>query len=253
MDLTERLGFKADLDLKNGKIHFGELEPALVLERRLSDMSPVLAEPQERADNPLVHRIYRMIGDSPEIAASGLKFDITVILPGQFGREFPKTTGHYHLPVKDDVATPDFYQKVYGEGLIITQTENGHDVSAFVIEAPEMQHVLIPPWMGHLTVNKGDEPIVFANICVRAPHLNYEPFLRRRGAAFYQFHDRGPVPNPHYQNPQIGEMAPAQVLGLELDKMPFYPLLKGHNPQLEFLTLPQEHTALFNRCLTNNN
>src|SRR3989338_1628102 len=254
MDLTERLGFKSDLDLGTGEIHFEGLRPTLVLERRLSDMQPVLAEPQERDDDPIVHRIYRMIGDTPEIVASGLKFDITVILPGQFGREFPKTTGHYHLPLQNSVPTPDFYQIIYGQGLIMTQTENGLDVNAFVIEASEMHHVLIPPAMGHLTINTGEEPLVFANICVRAEHLNYQPYIDRRGGAYYllrttegiQFHQ-----NKNYNDPTLDKLKPNKLPGLEdLERFPFYDLLKKQTPRLKFLAQPQEHTALFNIGLT---
>ena len=51
MDLTERLGFKADLNVATGQIQFKDVRPALVLERRLSDMDNVLAEPRMQSDD----------------------------------------------------------------------------------------------------------------------------------------------------------------------------------------------------------
>ena len=109
-----------------------------------------------------MHRIYRMIGDTDGIVESGLKFDITVILPGQFGREFPKTIGHYHLPLEDGTPTPDFYQVVYGQGIILLQVKHNSTVKASKVNTKEMRYILIPPWMGHLTINTGKEPLVFA-------------------------------------------------------------------------------------------
>lgn len=254
LDLTDRLGFKASLDLDTGVIHFEDLKPKLVLERVLRDMQPVLAKQPEENYNPLVHRIYRMIGDTEEIIGSGLKFDITVILPQQFGNEFPKTTGHYHLPLQNGTATPDFYQIVYGKGLIILQTEEP-SVKAFKVDTKEMQYVLIPPNMGHLTVNTGKEPLVFANICIRAEHLNYEPYMQRKGGAFYLFEqDNEPVfsPNPNYRDQSLETLKPNTISPLgNLTNLPFYTLLKGQIARLEFLTQPQNYCGLFDECLTN--
>src|SRR3989344_2322531 len=98
MDLTERLGFKAELNLESGEINFPDLKPKLIEERRLIDLQAVLAEPSEIGENPLVHRIYRMVGDTEQIVNSGLKFDITVVMSHSFGKErkeLPKTKGHH--------------------------------------------------------------------------------------------------------------------------------------------------------------
>lgn len=255
MDLTERLGFRAELNLDTGEIDFPNLKPTLVLERRLSDMHRVFAEQIDTRDNPIVHRIYRAIGDTAEIEKAGLKFDLTVVLPHPFGMEFPKTTGHYHLPLQDaqGVPSPDFYQILHGKGLILLQRRDGQVMQAFEVNAQEMQHVLIPPWTGHLTINTGKEPLVFANVCVRAEHLDYRDYLERRGAAYYLVKGQnGPtfVRNLHYQTTTLDSLRPVGVPTLEgFDGKPFYPLLEEQTAKLEFLTRPDKHINLFESSL----
>lgn len=255
MDLTERIGFKADLNPETGEIDFNGPNPKSVSERRLSNLRSVLAEPQELSDDPLVHKIYRMVGDTEAIINSGLKFDVTVLLPQPFCKELPKTTGHYHLPMlqAEGIPSPDFYQILYGNGLILLQREADGEVYAFEVNAGEMQHVLIPPWMGHLTVNTGKEPLVFANICVRADHLNYEPYLKRKGAAFYMMRNGRQasfVQNPNYPNAILSQLSPQEIPVLKgSDGKPFYPLLKEQTDKLGFLTQPHKFIKLFEECL----
>ena len=258
MDLTERLGFRADLNLDTGEINFQDVQVGKTLERKVHDMHPVLAEPIESGHNPIVHRIYRFIGDTPEIVNSALKFDITVVLPHPFGREFPKTTGHYHLPLpfidSRGIPSPDFYQLIWGKGLILLQREKpNREVEASQVDAEEMQHVVIPPWMGHLAINIGQEPLVFADICVRTDHTNYKPYLERRGAAFYVTKENGQphfVPNPNYPNPTIGILTPQEAGHLVyLRGKPLYTVLRDTSGALNFLTRPYHFMDLFSKSL----
>lgn len=272
LDLTDRLGFEADLNLQTGEISFGEAKPTVVQQRTLKDMYRVLAQTNPlispglegilslENNGALVHRLLRFIGDTPEIVEAGLKLDITVIHPTPHfgitpsGIELPKTTGHYHLPLLDGTQTPDFYQIVYGQGVIMLQREDVPDIGAFVVRPELMQHVLIPPWMGHLTVNTGKKPLVFVNICVREPHLNYGPYLDRHGGAYYLVSQDGRetfIPNQAYKkNTPMQELVPNGVPGLEsLNGMPFYPILRDRLPELKFLKHPSKQLYVFEQCL----
>lgn len=258
MDLTERLGFKADLNSDTGEIDFNGIKPGQVLTRSLRDMQPVLAEPVgQNVQDQLVHRIYRFIGDTPEIVDSALKFDLTVVMPHHFGRELPKTTGHRHLPLPwaSGVASPDFYQRVSGRGIILGQKETvDGKVTAYKIDAEEMGYVLLPPWMGHLVINTGDEPLVFANICVRREHTDYAPYLDRGGAAFYALKNGSADPefvkNPKYANANIDTLRPDRIPTMErFDGSPFYRLLADHHYLLRFLIRPHHFLDWFSRSL----
>lgn len=258
MDLTERLGFKADLSPDTGEINFDGIKPGQILTRSLRDMQPVLAKPVEQnGQDLLVHRIYRFIGDTPEIVDSALKFDLTVVMPYPFGRELPKTTGHRHLPLPwaSGVASPDFYQRVSGRGIIMGQKETvDGKVTAYQIDAEEMGHVLLPPWMGHLVVNTGEEPLVFANITVRREHTDYEPYLKRSGAAFYALRNGSAglefVKNPNYANANIDTLRPDRIPTMErFDGSPLYRLLADHPKLLRFLTRPHYFLDWFSRSL----
>lgn len=258
MDLTERLGFKAELNPDSGEIDFNGIRSGQILTRRLGDMQPVLAEP-DSVDNKdlLVHRIYRFIGDTPEIVDSALKLDLTVVMPHPFARELPKTTGHRHLPLPwaSGISSPDFYQRVSGQGIILGQKETVDGrVTAYQIDAEEMQHVLLPPWMGHLVINTGEEPLVFANICVRREHTDYKPYLDRHGAAFYAFKNGGSGPefvkNPAYQNADMDTLRADRVPTIErFDGSPLYQMLKDNSSLLRFLTRPHHFLDWFSRSL----
>lgn len=262
MYLTDRLGFKADLNPDTGEIAFESLKPGKVLERRLKEMKPVLAESAEiggQGEN-IVHRLYRHIGDTQEITDSGLKFDITVVMPTPFGKELPKTTGHYHMPLgyAHGVQSPDFYQLIFGSGIILAQREyetaDGKATAAYVINAEEMKPILLPPGMGHLTINTGDGPLVFANICVRWDHTDYPPYLSRKGGAFYARNIGSSVKfeqNQEYpKNTTLGRLTPNGIPLLErFDEVKFYPLLRDHTWALKFLTRPDHFLDMLHKSL----
>ncbi|MBI2657662.1 hypothetical protein HYX08_03130 [Candidatus Woesearchaeota archaeon] len=259
MDLTEKLGFKAELNPDTGEITFIGLSPVQPLERHLADLRPVLAEPDEinGHGSQLVHRIYRFIGDTPEIVDTALRFDLTVVMPYPFGRELPKTTGHRHLPLPwaSGVSSPDFYQRISGKGIILGQKETVDGrVTAYQIDAEEMNHVLLPPWMGHLVINTGEEPLVFANICVRIEHTDYAPYLNRRGAAFYGLKNgsTGPefVKNPAYPNAGLENLRPDKIPTLDrFNGAPLYRVLADHHDLLRFLVRPHHFLDWFQRSL----
>lgn len=182
----------AFLDERTGKITFPQnvMHSVQFLERSLKDMQSVLFDPSVANSSRTVHKIYRYVGDTEDMVRAGLKYDITVILPGDWSGQLPTTTGHYHLPLAEGkMASPDFYQLLYGEGLALLQREADGVTEVRVLRPKIGDWMLFPPQYAHSTVNVGNTPAVFANICVRQPHLNYEPILSRNGMAYYVLRD----------------------------------------------------------------
>jgi oxalate decarboxylase/phosphoglucose isomerase-like protein (cupin superfamily) len=123
-------------------------------------------------------------------AERGLKFDVTVIPPltaiPEMAPEYPKTIGHLHTRLPGSLyASPDFYQVAHGQGVLVLQSFDDLQVTPYIVDVQAGDSVLIPPWLAHISVNTGVEPLVFSNICVRRPHLDYASITQCRGAAFY--------------------------------------------------------------------
>lgn len=232
------------------------------LERTLDEMQSVFYDAQFlklRDIHPqrVVHRIYRTIGDTEEIVRSGLKYDLTVIRPGDWNRQLPTTTGHYHRPIQgrnSPTPSPDFYQVLSGNVMAILQRETEKGTEILMLQPQAGDWVLIPGEYAHSVVNTGQEPAVFANICVRTPHLDYDPILRNRGMGVYvvRGEDNQPaiIRNRNYSklaSVRFTQSKP-QIPGLEhlTHQESFFTLLNKHLDQLAFLADPDSLPQVFN-------
>lgn len=244
-NLSRWLGFPAWLNLCTGEIFFKDVKPRLFLERKAKDLERVWAAPITKAfSNKTVHRIYRYVGDSALWRQANLKLDITVVLPGFWRKEYVKTTGHYHLPLAGKtIASPDFYQLVYGKGIILIQRADNKKIVPYVIYPKLLQPVFIPPEYAHSTINIGKEPVIFQNICTRDPHLNYEPILERGGMLYFLMQDKGKTYfslNPCYQA-MGNKVEKIRCVSIWLRKkflekrQSFYALFQHNAPKLKFL------------------
>lgn len=188
---------------------------------------------------------------------SGLKYDITVINPGHWGKQFPTTTGHYHLPLgveeNKTTASPDFYQLIHREALAILQKETPHGTEVKILHPKPREWMLFPPEYAHSIINIGDDPAVFTNICVRVPHLNYEPVLDHRGMAYYVLQDEingfRLERNSNYSTvlPAVDsrcEFTISTLEGIPHDE-PFFNLLRRRLSALQFLTYPDNFPDVF--------
>lgn len=195
--------------LPDGRLEFNEdvihPEPDV---RRLKDAGNVLYKEVPLDDRPLyyMYRDVHFAKDADWIKKSGIRYDITVILPGTIEGEFIKTVGHFH-PLKpgSNDTYPEYYEVLSGRALYLLQKkdENG-DVAEFIaVEAQAGDKVFIPPNYGHITVNPGTEPLVMANLIEATFKSDYGPFAAKRGAAYYVLQDNGSykfVRNQNYRN-----------------------------------------------------
>lgn len=252
------------IDQATGELYFPKPEVAestVYLARSLSEMHSVFCDDEflkkgVASPQKTVHRIYRTIGDTKEIVKSGLKYDITVILPGDWGRQLPTTTGHYHLPIEGNSSTtpsPDFYQVIHGNVMAILQREIEEGTEILVLQPRAGDWTLIPGEYAHSVVNIGAQPAVFANICVRSPHLDYRPILNNRGMGVYVVRDEQKQPkvieNWHY--PKIASVRYARsnphISGLEeiTHKESFFNLINERVEHLAFLAAPDSYPHIF--------
>lgn len=240
-----------ELALDDGEIRFGsDLTQVLPAFRTLDEARYAFLEP-EACGPAVLYLMYRnvaRIADLGLIAALGLRFDVTVIMPGLIGQEYNKTVGHYH-PLKHGTpyTYPEVYEVLHGEATYLLQRPGpglGVVDDVIAVNAQAGQKVVIPPGFGHITINAGSVPLVMANWVAADFASIYGDFKEQKGGASYLvLRDGLPtwVPNKRYVNAPVPRlMSPIDypAFGLSQDE-PMYQLLINHPERLRFLTHPE--------------
>jgi len=157
--------------------------------RKLSDMKEMFMQTKEEERD--LYYMFRGVDIFDRI-----RYDITAILPGTVGKEYIKTKGHYHPE-----GYPEVYEVMNGKAFYLLQRsldfESVDDV--ILVEAGEGDIVIIPPYYGHVTVNRGEDILIMSNLVSTEFSSIYEPYERRKGAAYYITVD-GMVKNRNYEN-----------------------------------------------------
>lgn len=172
----------------------------LALARTLEDLRPVLMDPSALGPET----VYWVFDQS---TLDNRWQNMTVITPGLLGREFPKTFGHYHGVMIDEI-----YTEVLGRGLLLLQKKvlrSGQFVpdevsEVLIIQAGHGDKVTIPPEYGHFWSNVGPDPIItFDDWRVGHQPSDYEAIRNLHGMSYY-LTKKGeqivPEPNPNYRN-----------------------------------------------------
>jgi glucose-6-phosphate isomerase len=190
--------------------------------RRLADATEVLLDNVEPTAQPL-YFMYRGAchADKTDVfRLYGLRYDLTVLVPGKIGREYVKTVGHFHPPKPDnrEETFPEYYEVLAGEALYLLQknTRDGDVEEIIAIEAKTGDKVFIPPNYGHVTVNPGEDFLVMANLVAADFDSVYEPFRAKKGAAYYCIEGETGrtefLRNPNYHNSVGLKLVPAPNL-----------------------------------------
>lgn len=201
-----------DLDLApDGKLIFAEnIQHPEPDTRYYGDAKKVYMDPTDDPEDKPLYYMYRGVyrqGDQEIFAQRGIRYDLTVILPGKIGQEYHKTVGHFH-PNKpnNSESYAEYYEVLAGEALYILQknSRSGEVEEIMAIEAKKGDKVFIPPNYGHVTINPGDTPLVMANLIDDSFKSLYEPIEAKKGVAYYFVETetgRGDfVKNPNYHN-----------------------------------------------------
>jgi len=172
------------------EIDLTELKPDV---RHLDEVRMVMADQEfaKTTPNEELYFMYRKLK-----VANGLRYDITVIPPRMFGREFVKTKGHVHAGFYGEV-----YMVLEGEGLYFSQKGDETNIEdAFVVHAKKGDVIIIPAGYGHVTINPGNTELKTANWVAEHDKGNFSLFEKNQGACYYYIEDGSWVKNEHYKN-----------------------------------------------------
>ncbi|MBS3898507.1 MAG: hypothetical protein KGZ54_09100 [Dethiobacter sp.] len=229
-----------------GKLTFGEgITPVTAAVRFKRDMLDVLFAAAADSEDELYY-MYRDVcraEDRPLIAKHGLRYDVTVLRPGQIGGEYIKTAGHYH-PLKPgtDYTYPEVYEVLYGRAHYLLQTEPDEDgVEAILVEALPGDKVLIPPGYGHITINPGNTFLVMSNWVAAGFDSSYGAIKALGGGAYFELaskeEDEQFIVNPRYQ-------PVPRLSGRAVEDRPEFGLVRGLPMYQEFLRSPEKFEFL---------
>ena len=167
--------------------------------RELSGLRPVLKDENASGPDP----VYWVFSD-----ISGDKWaNLTVIAPGLYGDEYPKTYGHYHGTDVDET-----YHLIEGEGILLMQKKHVEDGTVvpgrvdkvYLIRVKPGEEIIITPEWGHSWSNVGKVPLLsFDDWTHGHSPSDYEIMEQLKGMAYYLTSANGeitPVANPHYQD-----------------------------------------------------
>ena len=130
-----------------------------------------MQQTDEPGDKPLYY-MYRNVALTVDLGIfqeSGIRYDITTILPIKIGQEYNKTIGHFHPTKPNSSETyPEYYEVLAGEALYILQknARSGDVEEILAIEAKKGDKVFIPSGYGHVTINPGDQLLVIRYVVV---------------------------------------------------------------------------------------
>ena len=242
-----------DIALDEVSIVFGKNTGPVHLEVRTLGQAADVYMQGDMGEGTELYYMYRDVAwdeDRAAVHATGLRYDVTVILPGCVGPECVKTVGHYH-PVKQGAGMtyPEVYEVLSGEatylmqrpGLVSRQSPAAID-DVYVVVARPGDKVVIPPGYGHITINAGSEPLVMANWVGAAFESVYGAMRELKGGAYYLLGSGEWVKNPLYgEVPKLRFEAAREYpqFGL-ISGVGMYGLIRQSPEKLRFLTHPEE-------------
>jgi len=113
-----------------------------------------------------------------------LRYDLTRIYPQRFGKELPRTFGHYHAKGQSEL-----FEVLSGRALFFIQRfENNPKIikEAYLVEADEKEKVIIPPYFSVTSINPEKEKGLLLSNWVNINVKNeYEYFKKLGGNCYY--------------------------------------------------------------------
>lgn len=234
-----------------GKDIIGEPEHA----RMLEDARPYLMEKTATSRRKKLYLMYRdvhRVQDEAIFRKNRIRYDITVIFPGTLGGkngEYIRTIGHAH-------PAAEIYEVLDGEALFILQQIGGMQHDLYYITASKGEKMIIPSGYGHVTVNKGDTPLILADLFADSIRSDYSFFKKHHGPAYWVTPPAGETDdftlteNPAHKN--IGEFTlgiPADLSTIGLPrKKSLYALFTEDPKRFSFLTDQKKEAQLLKKA-----
>ncbi|MFO7946144.1 MAG: glucose-6-phosphate isomerase family protein [Armatimonadota bacterium] len=161
-----------------------------------------------------------------------LRFDISNFVPTMFGREYLKTSGHYHVKTPGgEYAYPEVYGVLSGRATYLLQKVANPEApmeevvveDCIIVEGVAGDKIIMPPDYGHVTINRLPVPLVMANWVSDRFSSQYGAVEEARGFAYYLIDaDGGPI---WVKNPNYAQVPPLRVA--EVREVPELGLTKG--------------------------
>ncbi len=261
LDLSGRAGYPLRIDEETCGIALGsEMRSPGYSTRDLQALSKVLEDPD--ADGPeIIYWMYRHTGrkiDAGLYEAHALRYDLSSFRSVMLGREYMKTSGHYHPNIAGTaVAYPEIYEVLYGEALYVMQKMVDYGASPEDAEVEDVivarvragQKIIMPPGYGHVTINTLDTPMLMSNWVSGAFNSFYGSVEECRGFAWYLVEEDGEpqwIANPNYKRgvPEIrfAEVREVPELGVTWDT-PMYSACVQAPEKFEFVNDPAKYEA----------
>lgn len=249
VDLEKISGLSIKFDEKNNSLVFGEgvkeVKPTV---RKLEEILIVLVDKtvKEPKEFYYMFRDVHKTSDEKIIRKNKLRYDITVIPPAIVGKEYIKTSGHYHpLVPNTNLAYPEVYEVFLGTAHYLLQKslppfDKVDEV--ILIEANPGDKVLIQPNYGHITINPKNETLVMSNWMADGLASLYKPYEEKQGGAYYEMVGGEFIPNKNYgEVPKIKIIKPKDFPEFGLTKnIPMYKSFFEDPEQFKFLISPQD-------------
>lgn len=237
--IERRAGLPLAIDPATGTLHLPETVSAGgTSHRSLAEMREFIRDATARADRDPIYTVYRALahrGDEAAIRSSGLRYDITIIMPGAFAgerREFFHTAGHYHAPPAGQAggALPEIYEVIAGRAYWLIQRPQPDDPAAleevYIIEAGPGEKAVMPPGFGHISVNALAEPLVLANWIGESVAYDYAPYRRFHGGGYRLLEADGGAAIEFEKNP--GYAIVPELVKLRPQELPAFGLFRSH-------------------------
>lgn len=256
-DLSQASGLKVSLTDDNHLKLSEDLAGGDSSARKLFDLKDVLMDDVDLDGNRDLYHMYRDVHkfeDEGIIRSNGLRYDMTVILPGMIGEEYTKTLGHYH-PDKEGqlVSYPEVYEVISGRAFYLLQrakrTENDFNYGvieeAYLVEVKAGEKAIMPPDFGHVTINIDNEPLVMSNWVCSGFQSDYSEIKKFQGVCYYLLKSGSGyqvVKNPKYsQVADIKTKTPKELEQFALRfSQPMYQLGIANISNLEYLVKPED-------------
>jgi len=186
LDLGQRLTVL--LDLKENLLTIGGEETVIEGSRMsLSEMKGVLHNKRLEANtSAIAYHVFRRVALNVDLHLfdkSGVRYDITVLPPSDWGGECPRTFGHVHQ--RTPTSPPEVFEVAEGKPHFLIQ-DTVRTGSIWIVEAEKGDKILIPPDTLHLIINPSDQHVVTSNLVSNAAIQDYEYVRRMSGAAYFE-------------------------------------------------------------------
>ncbi|NWG15858.1 MAG: hypothetical protein HXY41_04415 [Chloroflexi bacterium] len=180
----------------------------------------------------------------------GIQYELTLLYPARLGHERSKTLGHIHsFPPGSRLNYAEVCEVLWGEAIFFFQTLDETARSApfcYAVRARQGDKVVFPPNLHHLTINAGDEMLLFSDLICVETRGNYAGLSAMGGAAFH-YGSTGWTRNTRYETVSAlqvfeAEEYPDAHLTREL---PLYSVIECCPDDLAWLTQPDRFQEAF--------